>query len=98
MNVAVEVPLPPLMDDGLKPTVTPVGWPDAVRAMPELKPSEGVAVMVEDPSLPAVTLTEPGEAESEKDGEVLCDPVRAATRPEFGLPHPVTRSYSVTAE
>ena len=98
MNVAVDEPLPPLIEAGLKPTVTPEGWPDAVRAMAELNPSDGVAVMVEDPLLPCATEIDEGDAERLKDGDVLCDPVRAATRPLFGLPHPVTRSYPVTAE
>lgn len=97
-NVALDVPLPPLIEDGLKPTVTPAGMPDAVRAMAVSNPSDGVAVMVEVPLLPAATVSDAGDAARVKDGDVLDEPVSAAIRPEFGLPHPVTRSYPVTAE
>lgn len=99
LKVAVEVPDPgEAIEDGLKLTVTPVGAPDAVRATAELNPLETVLVMVEVPVLPAATESDAGEAERLKDGEVLDEPVRAAMRPVLGLPHPVTRSYPVTAE
>lgn len=97
MKVAVEVPAP-VMDDGLKPTVTPEGAPDELSVMAESNPPETVLVTVEVPLLPAATESEDGEAEREKDGVVLDEPVSAAMRPEFGLPQPVTRSYPVTAE
>ena len=41
--VMVEVPEPgAVMDAGLKLTVTPVGWPVAVKSIAELKPPETV--------------------------------------------------------
>jgi hypothetical protein len=46
---------------------------------------------------PRRTETEEGEAERLKPA-VCVAPVRAAIRPVFGLPQPVTRSYPVTAE
>src|ERR1035437_3576172 len=93
----VEVPEPgAAMDDGLKATVTPLGWPLAERAMAELKPPPTIEVMVELPLLPWRTETEPGEAETENDG--TGGPVSAAIRPLLGLPQPVTWSKPVTAE
>jgi len=51
--VMVEVPEPgAAMEVGLKPTVTPVGWPVADKAIAELKPPETVVVIVEVPLLP----------------------------------------------
>ena len=99
MNVAVELPEPgAAIDDGLKPTVTPLGAPDAVSATAESKPFATVEVMVDAPLLPAATEIEEGEAESVNDGFCEDDPVSALSSPEFGLPHPVTRSYPDTAE
>lgn len=99
VKVAVELPDPgAAIDDGLKPTVTPLGAPAAVSATAESKPPETLEVMVDDPLLPAATLSAEGEAESVNDGFCVDDPVSALIRPEFGLPHPVTRSYPVTAE
>lgn len=93
MNVAVEVPDPGApIDDGLMPTVTPLGAPDAVSATAELKPFATVEVMVDDPLLPAATEIAAGEADSVNDGFCVEEPVSAPIRPEFGLPHPVTRS------
>ena len=93
MKLAVEVPEPgAAMDDGLKPTVTPVGAPDDVSATAASNPPETVVVMVEFPLLPAATVMELGEAEMVKAGFCVVDPVRAPMRPELGLPHPVTRS------
>ena len=40
------------MDVGLKLTVTPDGWPLALRAIAESKPPETLVVMVEVPLLP----------------------------------------------
>ena len=98
-NVTVDVLEPgAAIDAGLKPTVTPVGAPDAERAMAELNPPETAVVMVEDPLLPAATETEVGEAERVKAGVCVVEPVSAAMRPAFGLPQPVTRSYPVVAE
>lgn len=92
----VDVPAP-VMDDGVKLTVTPEGCPEAVKLIAELKPPVTVLVIVELPLLPCTIVTEDGEAERLKSGvEPL--PVRALIKPLFGLPHPVTRSYPVTAE
>jgi hypothetical protein len=62
VKVAVELP-EPVTDDGLKPTVTPEGWPDAERATAELNPPDAVTVMVEFPLLPDATESEDGDAE-----------------------------------
>jgi hypothetical protein len=97
--VMVDVPEPgAAMDVGLKLTVTPVGWPLAVKATAALNPPETALVIVDVPLLPCTTETEVGEAEMLKAGlDEL--PVRALIRPwPFGLPQPVTRSYPVTAE
>lgn len=89
--VMVEVPAP-VMEVGLKPTVTPAGWPLADKDMVESKPPVTVLVIVELPELPCATETEEGEAERLKPGvdEV---PASALSRPlPFGLPQPVARS------
>lgn len=92
MKVAVEEPAP-VIDDGLKPTVTPEGAPDDVRATEELNPPETAVEMVDDPLLPCTTETDEGDAEMVKDGVGVVDPpVSALMRPALGLPHPVTRS------
>ena len=99
VNVALEVPEPgDAIEVGLKPTVTPVGWPDALRAIAELNPPATVVVSVELPLLPTTTETAVGEALSVKLGVCVDEPVRALINPVFGLPQPVTRSYPVTAE
>jgi hypothetical protein len=51
VKVALEVPVP-VMEDGLKPTVTPEGWPEADRVTAESKPPLTVLVIVEVPELP----------------------------------------------
>jgi hypothetical protein len=43
------VPEPPAMEAGLKATLTPAGWPDAVKAIDESNPPEGVAVTLAAP-------------------------------------------------
>ena len=92
-KLTVEVPEPgAAIDVGLKLTVTPDGAPDAVRATAELNPPETAVVMVEDPLLPAATETAVGDAEIVKAGVCVEEPVSAAIKPAFGLPHPVTRS------
>ena len=48
---------------GLKPTVVPVGTPEADRLIALLKPPLTVVVMVDVPWLPCVTEREEGEAE-----------------------------------
>jgi hypothetical protein len=65
--VMVEVPAP-VMLVGLKDTVTPVGAPDEVSAIAELKPPVTVEVMVLVPLLPAATVTLLGEADKLKPG------------------------------
>jgi hypothetical protein len=62
VKLTLEVP-DPVMDVGLKPTVTPVGWPEALRAIDELNPPEAVVVTVDVPTAPCATETEDGEAE-----------------------------------
>jgi hypothetical protein len=91
--VMVELPEPGAeMDVGLKLTITPAGWPLAVKAMAELKPPETAVVIVDVPLLPWTTETELGAAEMLKLG-LLDVGARALIRPvPFGLPQPVTRS------
>ena len=97
--VMVEVPDPgAAIEVGLKVTVTPVGWPDADKAIAESKPPDTAVVMVDVPLLPCTTETEVGEAAMVKLADVE-PPARALIRlTPFGLPQPVTRSYPVTAE
>lgn len=97
--VAVEVPPVPFTGFVPKVTLIPDGGVGTERVTDELNPFEGVTVIVEVPLLPATMgdgLT--ADPESVKDGFCVVEPVRAAMRPELGLPHPVTRSYPVTAE
>lgn len=61
----VDVP-EPVMDVGVKLTVTPDGWPDADRAMEELKPFSALVEIVELLELPLTTVTVVGDAEMEK--------------------------------
>ena len=89
--VMVEVPAP-VIEVGLKFTVTLEGWPLADKEMTPSNPPVTVLVMVEVPWLPCVTVTEEGEAESVKPGP--CEvPASALSRPDpFGLPQPVAKS------
>jgi hypothetical protein len=88
----VELPDPPEIDNGLKPTVTPVGCPDADRETPEEKLPTGVLVIVELPEPPCAIDSEAGEADRVKLA-VAAVPARAFSRPvPFGLPQPVARS------
>lgn len=91
--VMVEVPEPgAAIEEGLKLTVTPAGWPLVDKATAESKPPETAVVIVEEPLLPCTTLTEAGEAEMENEGLVLVG-ASALIRPvPLGLPQPVTRS------
>ena len=93
VKVMVEVPEPgAAMDAGLKLTVTPDGWPVALKATAALKPPETAVVIVDDPLLPCTMETEAGEAEMVKFGlgEVAA---RALIRlAPFGLPQPVSKS------
>lgn len=94
--VMVEVPAP-VIEPGLKPTVTPVGWPLADKKMAESNPPVTVLVIVECPELPCATETEAGEAERLKPG--VEPPASALIRPlPFGLPQPVAKSYPMVAE
>ena len=88
--VMVEVPVP-VIDAGLKLTVTPAGWPDAVRVTAESNPPVTVLVMVEVPLPPCATDTEEGDAERLKPEleAGASKPIRPAP---FGLPQPVTKS------
>ena len=93
--VIVEVPAP-LMEGGPKVTLTPLGSPEAARAIDELNPPETAVVIVEVPLPPCATETVVGEAETVK--PVSGAPARALIRlAPLGLPHPVTRSYPFTA-
>ncbi len=70
-SVRVEVPDPgAAMEAGLRLAVTPVGAPEADKAMAEVKPPETAVVMVDLPLLPCATETDVGEAEMVKAGVV----------------------------
>lgn len=91
--VMVEVPEPgAAMDVGLKLTVTPVGWPVAVKATAASNPPEIAVVIVDVPLLPCTTETEVGEAEIVKLGVGDVE-VRALIRlTPIGLPQPLSKS------
>ncbi len=89
--VMVEVPAP-VIEVGLKLTVTPVGWPIADKVTAESKPPVTVLLMVELPELPCATETEAGEPERLKPG-LDGVPASALISPgPFGLPQPVAKS------
>jgi hypothetical protein len=74
----VELPEPgAAMEVGLKPTVTPVGWPVAVSATAALKPPETVVEAVADPELPCWIVEELGETEIAKSGLALLSRISA---------------------
>ena len=82
------------MDEGLKVTVTPAGWPLADNAIAELKPPETVVVMVEVTLLPwlsrlprSVTLWK-----SRKLAEVLGVTVRVTVK-KWVTPSPQAAEY-----
>jgi hypothetical protein len=58
----VDVPAP-VIDVGLNDTVTPEGSREADRLIAESNPPLTALVMVDDPELPCLIETEPGEAE-----------------------------------
>ena len=71
-RVNVDEPEPgAAMDVGLSVAVTPLGWPEAVKAMAELKPPETVVVRVELPLAPCAADTAVGDAASVKAGVAL---------------------------
>jgi len=62
--VIVDVPEPgAAIDVGLKLTVTPVGWPEADKAIAESNPPVTAVVIVDVPLEPGATETEAGEGE-----------------------------------
>ena len=90
--VRVDEPEPgAAIDVGFKMTVTPVGWPVAVRAIAALKPPETLVVIVEVPLLPCRTETDAGEAVMENAGDVLVGASALISPVPFGLPQLVTR-------
>jgi hypothetical protein len=94
--VMVEEPLP-VIEVGLKLTVTPLGWPLALNTTAVLNPPVTVLVMLEVPDAPCLTETVEGLAERLKP-DVVPPPASAVTRAgPMGLPIPVVRSYP-TAE
>lgn len=80
---------------GENAAVTPLGKPEAVSVVAELKPLRLVTVMVLVPLEPCTTVTELGEADSEKSGVELPQPVnlKLAMR-VFQLKLPVVFMYS----
>jgi len=78
------------MLEGLKPTVTPVGCPEAFKVMVESKPPEGVAVILTLPTFPGATAAPLGAAASVKLAVTGASALIRAF--PFGLPHPVDKS------
>lgn len=62
VKLSVDVPVP-VIDVGLKPTVTPEGAPEADKATAELNPPVTVLVMVALPDPPCAIETDDGDAE-----------------------------------
>jgi hypothetical protein len=78
VNVSVELPLPgAAIGLGLKLAVTPVGNPDAVSEIAELKPPLIVVEMVVVPEVPCGTDTLGGDAVTVKLGDAAGLMVRA---------------------
>ena len=95
----VELPEPgAAIDVGLRVAVTPLGAPETESEMDELNPPPTVVVIVELPLPPCRIETADGEDEIVKDGVEEEPPDRVVIKAGIGLPHPVTRSYPVTAE
>lgn len=94
--VMTEAPAP-VIEVGLKLTLTPVGSLVADRIMTELKPLLAVLVMVEIPEPPGQTVTGPDDAERTKWGpDALL--IRSLIRLDpFGLPQPLAKSYPTVA-
>jgi hypothetical protein len=75
---------------GLKPTVTPIGYPVADKEMAESKPPETAVVIVDVPELPLATLIFVGDALMVKLGAALLT-VRETVQISVMLPEvPVT--------
>ena len=89
MMLMVEEPVP-VIEVGLKPTVTPVGCPEAVNVTAELNPPVTVLVIDELPEFPSRMVSEDGEADNVK--PATGGPESAEINAGLGLPHPVTRS------
>lgn len=88
----MELPAP-VIEEGLKPTVTPLGCPLADNAIAESKPPVTVLVIVVLPELPCTTVTEAGDAERLNPGEDEDPPASAVINAlPFGLPQPVAKS------
>jgi hypothetical protein len=83
----VELPVP-VMEVGLKETVTPLGWPLALKTTAVSKPPVVVLVITDVPDLPCTTGTEVGLAESEKP-EVA--PAIVTATPAEGIPLAITK-------
>ena len=101
VNARVDEPEPgAAIVEGVKAAVTPVGKPLAVSATAASNPSTTAVETVVDPLLPCLIDSDVGEVAIVKVGVcVEPDPVSVLIRPApLGLPHPVTRSYPVTAE
>jgi hypothetical protein len=90
VSVMVEVPAP-VIEPGLKATVTPEGWPLAASETAELKPPVTALVIVEVPELPCTTETEAGDADRLKPGGTGAVTVRETVAVSVMLPEvPVT--------
>src|SRR5580700_5646537 len=89
------IPEPPAIEAGLKATFTPVGTPEADRAIDESKPPEGVAVILTLPCPPGAMVAFFGVAARVK----LPADTGASTsiNAACGLPMPVARSYPTVA-
>ena len=83
---------------GLNSAVTPAGIPETDRATVPAKPPSGMTVIALLAVLPELIETAGWEGEIENPGW-LETPLRSSIRCcPAGVPHPVTRSYPVTAE
>lgn len=90
--VMVELPAP-VIELGLKPTVTPLGCPLALSEIVPLNPPVTELLMVDVPELPCTTETELGEADRLKLPPPPPEPASAVISPlPLGLPKPVARS------
>lgn len=89
----VTVPAPgAAMVAGLKTTVTPAGWPLAVRAIAALNPPEMAAVIFDVTLPPCAAETVVGEADRVKLAELDAGASASIKGWPLGLPIPVTKS------